>query len=209
MKPLRKARFLRNTLLQIVMLMVFWLLLSGHYDPMHLSFGVFSALLVMAIHYRLRERLFAMEEWSKDQSLRIRRLVFYIPWLLWQIILSAMQVVTVVLHPKCPIDPALVRFKTGLANTNAKVILGNSITLTPGTITLEIGQEGFLVHSLMDISSSGIVDGTLPREVAKLYERSPGHVVRDVEVIRDMAMIADVVMVRNAMATQGEADDDG
>ena len=89
------------------------------------------------------------------------------------------------MHPRCPIDPALVRFKTDLGNTSAKVILGNSITLTPGTITLEIAQDEFLVHSLMDASASGIIDGTLPGEVAKLYEKKPGQVVRDVRIIKN------------------------
>ncbi|MDO9585009.1 MAG: Na+/H+ antiporter subunit E, partial [Syntrophales bacterium] len=97
------------------------------------------------------------------------------------------QVACVVLHPRCPIDPALLRFKTTLGNTSSKVILGNSITLTPGTITLEIAQDEFLVHALMDISSTGIIDGTLPGQVAKLYERKPGQVLREVEVIKTAA----------------------
>ena len=78
----------------------------------------------------------------------------------------------------------MLRFRTRLDNVSSKVILGNSITLTPGTITLEIEKDVFLVHALMDISSTGIIDGTLPGQVAKLYERRPGQVIRDVEVIR-------------------------
>jgi multicomponent Na+:H+ antiporter subunit E len=107
--------------------------------------------------------------------------------LLWQIVIASLQVAYVVLHPKCPVDPVVLRFKTRLRNTSSRVILGNSITLTPGTITLEIEREEFLVHSLMDISSTGIIDGTLPGEVAKLYERSPGQVIGDVTVIRTEA----------------------
>jgi multicomponent Na+:H+ antiporter subunit E len=67
------------------------------------------------------------------------------------------------------------------------VILGNSITLTPGTITLEIEEDVFLVHALMDISSTGIIDGSLPGQVAKLYEKEPGQVVGDVEIIKTAA----------------------
>ena len=169
------------------MLMIFWLLLSGHYDLMHISFGVFSVAVIISIHYPLRRRLLAMEKRSDDQLLRIQRLIYYIPWLLWQIIIASVQVAYVVLHPKCPIDPALVRFKTGLANTSAKVILGNSITLTPGTITLEIKEDEFLVHALMDISSTAIIDGTLPGQVARLYERRPGQVIGEVEIIKTAA----------------------
>ena len=176
--------FLRNTILQSVLLMVFWLIMSGHYDLLHISFGVFSVTLVSLIHRPIRKHLFTLGEHSAALKLRLARLAYYVPWLLWQIVVSSLQVAYVVLHPKCPIDPALLRFKTRLGNTSSKVILGNSITLTPGTITLGIERDEFLVHSLMDISSSGIIDGTLPGEVAKLYERSPGQVVREVRVIK-------------------------
>ncbi|TSA45692.1 MAG: cation:proton antiporter [Deltaproteobacteria bacterium] len=187
MRSSRKSQFSRNTILQAALLMLFWLILSGHYDLMHISFGVFSVILVMLMNYSLRRRLFALEEHSDALKLSLVRLIYYVPWLLWQIVIASLQVAYIVLHPKCPIDPAVLRFKTRLGNTSSKVILGNSITLTPGTITLEIEKDEFLVHSLMDISYSGIIDGTLPGEVAKLYERSPGQVVRDVEVIKTEA----------------------
>ena len=179
-----KRAFIRNTIIQAVLLMVFWLFLSGHYDIMHVSFGIFSVILVTFINYPIRRHLYALEEHSPTLKLSIRRLIFYIPWLLWQIVIASLQVAYVVLHPRCPIDPALLRFKTRLGNTSSKVILGNSITLTPGTITLEINQDEFLVHALMDISSTGIIDGTLPGQVAKLYERTPGQVLRNVEIIK-------------------------
>ena len=178
---------LRNTILQAVLLMVFWLIMSGHYDPMHVSFGVFSVVLVVLLHLRIRKHLFTLGEHSPALKLRLARIAYYVPWLLWQIVVASLQVAYVVLHPKCPIDPAVLRFRTKLGNTSSKVILGNSITLTPGTITLGIERDEFLVHSLMDVSSSGIVDGSLPGEVAKLYERSPGQVVRDVRWIKTEA----------------------
>jgi multicomponent Na+:H+ antiporter subunit E len=167
--------------------MAFWLIMSGHYDLMHVSFGIFSVIIVLLINHPVRKRLFSLGEPSAALRQSLVRLLYYVPWLLWQIVIASLQVAYVVLHPKCPVDPAVLRFKTRLRNTSSRVILGNSITLTPGTITLEIEQEEFLVHSLMDISSSGIIDGTLPSEVAKLYERSPGQVVGDVAVIRSEA----------------------
>ncbi len=179
-----KRAFLRSTMIQAFLLMVFWLLLSGYYDLLHISYGVFSVLLVVLINYPLRKRLLSREEYSATLKLSIPMLFYYVPWLLWQIVIASLQVACAVLHPRCPIDPSLLRFKTRLGNTSAKVILGNSITLTPGTITLEIEKDEFLVHALMDASSTGIIDGTLPGEVAKLYERRPGQVIRDVKVLK-------------------------
>ena len=115
--------------------------------------------------------------------IRFFPLLRYIPWLMWQIVIASLQVAYAVLRPKMPVDPALVRFKTRLPNISSKVILGNSITLTPGTITIQIDGDEFLVHALMEVSSSGIVDGTLPTQVAKLYHKKPGEVVRQVEII--------------------------
>jgi multicomponent Na+:H+ antiporter subunit E len=168
-------------------MMVFWLIMSGHYDIMHVSFGIFSVIFVLLINRSIRSHIYTLGEHSDTLKLSLVRLIYYIPWLLWQIVVASLHVAYVVLHPKCPVDPALLRFKTRLGNTSSKVILGNSITLTPGTITLDIQRDEFLVHSLMDISSTGIIDGTLPGEVAKLYERRPGQVVRDIKVIKTEA----------------------
>ena len=179
--------FLRNTIIQTVLLTAFWLIMSGHYDLMHISFGIFSVILVLLINHSIRRHIYTLGEHSDALKLSLVRLTYYIPWLLWQIVVASLHVAYVVLHPKCPVDPALLRFKTRLGNTSSKVILGNSITLTPGTITLDIQRDEFLVHSLMDISSTGIIDGTMPGEVAKLYERRPGQVVQDIKVIKTEA----------------------
>ncbi len=173
-----------SIIIQAAMLMAFWLLLSGHYDFLHISFGIFSVILVLFINQPLRRHLVSLEAHSPTLKLNFWRLLYYIPWLLWQIVLASLQVAQAVLHPKCPIDPALLRFKTRLGNTSSRVILGNSITLTPGTITVDIADDEFLVHGLMDLSYSGILDDSLRGEVAKLYERKPGQALQNVEIIK-------------------------
>ena len=176
------------------MLLGFWLLLSGHYDFFHISMGVLSALLIVLLNLRLRKYYYFKEEISETDAkikglypsrLKLMRfLFFYVPWLIWQIVIASLQVAYAVLRPKMPIDPSLVVFKTKLPNMGSKVILGNSITLTPGTITIQLTEDHFIVHALMDVSSTGIIDGTLPDQVAKLYEKKPGQVVTDVKIIK-------------------------
>lgn len=188
-----KRVFILKCAVQFILLMGFWLLLSGHYDTFHVSMGVLSSLLVILINLRMNWHYFSCEKAEnpplnlKKKSpteLKIYRLFFYIPWLIWQILVASLQVAYAVMRPKMPINPALLRFKTKLPNTAARVILGNSITLTPGTITIQIVDDEFLVHALMEVSSSGIVDGSLPKQVAKIYEKKPGQVVSDVEIVR-------------------------
>lgn len=173
--------------------MVFWLLLSGHYDLFHILMGVVSALLVTAMNLRLRRFHFYREEIQQVEArlkrqfpvtLRPLRFLYYIVWLFWQIVVASLQVAYAVLSPRMPIDPSLVIFKTRLPNTSARVILGNSITLTPGTITVQLRDDEFLVHALMDVSASGILDGSLPGQVARLYEKTPGQVVGNTTIIR-------------------------
>ncbi len=193
-----KKEFLLKSVIQFGLLLGLWLLLSGHYDVFHISMGVFSALIVVLLHVRLRKYYFFEEELAEAKArmkdvftvrLRYGRVLFYIPWLIWQIVVASLQVAAVVLNPKMPIDPALLRFKTKHPNTSAKVILGNSITLTPGTITVQIKDDEFLVHALMEASSSGIVDDSLPGEVAKLYKKRPEQVVHDMKIIKSGADI--------------------
>ncbi len=179
-----KKAFLKGTVLQFLVLFGLWLLLSGHYDAFHIGAGVFSALLVTLMHARINRHLYDHLDIAAVHPLRYARLALYIPWLMWQIVLASLQVAGAVLRPRMPIDPSLVRFKTKLPNVAARVILGNSITLTPGTYTLRIEGDEFLVHSLMSVSHSGIVDGSLPGQVAKLYGDRPSDVVSQVEVLR-------------------------
>ena len=180
-KKVKKA-FIKGTILQFIILLGLWLVLSGKYDWFHISLGVVAALLVTVIQLRINKYLYYQKKIANENSLSWSRLLLYVPWLIWQIILSSLQVAYVVLHPRMPINPSLLRFKTKLPNIAARVILGNSITLTPGTLTINIADDEFLVHTLTDASHSGIVDGSLPKQVAKLYHRRPTTVIDDIRI---------------------------
>ena len=179
-----KKAFIKGTFLQFLVLFGLWLLLSGHYDFFHISMGLLSALIVTLVHIRINRYLYFHKGIAKENTLRYTRLLYYVPWLIWQIVIASLQVAYVVLHPKTPINPSLVRFKTRLPNIAAKVILGNSITLTPGTLTIRIREDEFLVHALTDAASTSILDGSLPTQVAKLYQRRPSSVIREIEVLK-------------------------
>ncbi|MGB8952522.1 MAG: Na+/H+ antiporter subunit E [Candidatus Aminicenantales bacterium] len=184
--PSRRLRdlFIRNNLILFVLLFGLWLLMSGHYDLFHISFGFLCSWLVILMNLRLNKYFFIQENTRLYTPLRVVRLLFYIPWLIWQIVVASLQVAAVVLNPRMPVDPSLVRFKTKLPNTASRVILANSITLTPGTITLELNEDEFLVHSLLEASSSSILDGSLPAQVARLYDKRAGQIVQEVEVLK-------------------------
>lgn len=180
-KKVKKA-FIKGIILQFLILLGLWLVLSGKYDWLHISFGVFSAFLVTVLQLRINRYLYYQKKIANEHSLSWSRMILYVPWLIWQIIVASLQVAYVVLHPRMPINPSLLKFKTKLPNIAARVILGNSITLTPGTLTINIDDDEFLVHALTDASQSGIVDGSLPKQVAKLYNRRPTTVIDDIRI---------------------------
>jgi multicomponent Na+:H+ antiporter subunit E len=146
----------------------FWVLLSGYFDGFHLVAGGTCSLIVAAISHRLlfsgRRSPFFRTSW---------RLFCYVPWELWQIVLANIDVIRRVLHPKMPIDPCLIEIETPLRSEFALVTLGNSITLTPGTITVSVDtQKGiFLVHALAkEPADALLLDQTMQTKVAKVFQ---------------------------------------
>ncbi len=147
-----------------VILFAFWLLLSGHYDLFHLSLGLICSLLVAFVSHDL-----LIENISGAKRIRkTRRFVFYVPWLIYQIVLANLHVAYLILNPKA-IDPRIVRFKTRLKSQFSMVTLGNSITLTPGTITMDIIDGEFVVHALSKKVADDLLSGEMERRVAHVY----------------------------------------
>ncbi len=152
-----------------MLLFALWLVLSGMFDVLHLAYGVFSVALVMLLNHRLHLLPLSPGESATEHPIILHRLLFYLLWLLWQIVQSGIYVAYIVLHPRMPIDPRIVFFRSRQANVQARVILGNSITLTPGTITIEIEGDRFMVHALNGEVADGLVSGDMECRVARLY----------------------------------------
>jgi multicomponent Na+:H+ antiporter subunit E len=141
-------------------LYLFWLLLSGFFTAFLLSAGVGSALAVVLF----ARRMDVID--AEGHPIRLgAALLLYWPWLLKEIVKSAWAVSMIILHPKLPISPTLVRFKPSQKTDVGLVTHANSITLTPGTITIEAGPEEFLVHGLTRSSAQGVVDSEMDRRV--------------------------------------------
>lgn len=86
---------------------------------------------------------------SRDGGVKIyHSIFFYLPWLLKEMLISGLEVAKLVLTPKT-IDPKIVKLKTNLDSSAGKVIYANSITLTPGTFTIDIEKDSLLVHYLV------------------------------------------------------------
>jgi multicomponent Na+:H+ antiporter subunit E len=143
-------------------LLVSWVLWSGIYKPLLLWLGLFSCLLSVWLAQR-------MGFFRHPMSLRsLLRLPAHWWWLLGEIIRSSVEVARVVLSPSLPISPTVVELTTTEATDAGKVILGNSITLSPGTVTIDVHQDRLLVHCLTQRSALQLQDPEVQRRIARL-----------------------------------------
>lgn len=149
-----------------VSLCLFWLLLSGYFTAFLLSAGAGCALVVVWF----ARRMDVVDHEGHPIQLGAKALVYW-PWLLKEIAKSAWEVSKIILHPKLPISPTLVRFKPTQKTDVGLVIHAQSITLTPGTITIEAAPQEFLVHGLTRGGAEGVVDSEMDRRVTACEAR--------------------------------------
>jgi multicomponent Na+:H+ antiporter subunit E len=141
------------------------MLLSGFFDLFHLSMGAICCTLVS---YASHDLLFTESNLGK-RHITGKNFAFYIPWLIYQIYLANVHVVYLVWHRKMPIDPKIIRFKTNWRGDLVLVTMANSITLTPGTITLDIREGEFYVHALSKKVADDLLGGEMQDRVGRIY----------------------------------------
>lgn len=138
-----------------------WLVLSGRYDVPHLIIGGLVACGVAWLNTGFHH--------SPFHHFPLGRLLLYSPWLLARIVESSIHVTKVILSPSLPIEPRLFHYQTHLKHQLAIVLLGNSITLTPGTITVEVEGNHLMVHAIDEASHEDLVSGRMERKMASVF----------------------------------------
>jgi multicomponent Na+:H+ antiporter subunit E len=144
-------------------LCIAWLLWSGLYLPLLLGLGAASCLLVLYLAHRIG--FFDRHIFSLHLSPRLPP--FWL-WLLVEIIKANFAVARIVLHPRLPISPTLVEIDADTVDPVMQAILGNSITLTPGTVTVDIHRDRLKVHCLTRAAADTLRDGEMTRRIARL-----------------------------------------
>ena len=141
-------------------LFLVWLLLSASLNLFHIGLGL---LVAGGVAWFNTER-----PASRFPIIRLR-IVWYFFWLAGRILRSGFHLAYLILHPALPINPILIRYRTGLQEDAGIVLLANSITLTPGTITVEVNSQELVVHAMDDISAQDVTSGRLERQAAGLF----------------------------------------
>lgn len=148
-------------------LIAFWLLLSGMLTPFLIAAGVGSSMAIVL----MSRRMDLVDREGHPIHLAWGALLSYWPWLLKEIAKSAWDVTKRVLHPDLPISPTLVEFRPTQVTDEGLVIHANSITLTPGTIAVEVERGRFLVHALTSDAADGLSGSEMDRRCTALERR--------------------------------------
>ncbi len=146
-----------------ILLFILWLLSSGHYTTLIISFGVFSCALVVFLSWKM--------EIIDSEGVPIHLIggaIRYVPWLIWQIILANIDVTKRVLQPKMDITPQLIEVETSQKTDLGRVIYANSITLTPGTVSIQVHEDRILVHAIAKEVAEELQKGEMDRRVTRM-----------------------------------------
>lgn len=144
-----------------------WIVFNGKITTEIVIFGLAIAALIFAFACKFMDYSIAKEiQLYKKTGL----IVSYIILLIVEIIKANLSVVHMILNQKEEMEPVIVKFRTRLRTENARVMLANSITLTPGTITVSLEGDELTVHCL-DVS---LAEGMEDSDFVKLLEKLEG-----------------------------------
>jgi multicomponent Na+:H+ antiporter subunit E len=143
-------------------LFAFWIVLSGHYTPMLVSVGLASAIICVLAAIRMR----AAD--AEGHPIEVFwGTVTYFPWLIVEIAKSAWAVTKIILHPRLPISPTMTVVRASQRTRVGVATYANSITLTPGTITVGVDGNELTVHALARQGALDLEAGGMDRRVSQ------------------------------------------
>lgn len=154
---------MRHTISLSLFLAAFWLLNSGHYSALMLSLGAISIVTVLYIVHRMD----VVDHESQPIHLTLKFPAYY-AWLMKEIVLANILVVKHIWLSNKSITPTIKTIKASQKTDIGKVIYANSITLTPGTVTVNMEGDQFMVHALLRESIEELEAGDMDRRVTEL-----------------------------------------
>ncbi len=167
-KSSRLKRLNVTHIISFFILFALWIIFSGKFDGFHLAMGLISSAIVTGFTGDL---MFTSQQTRGIFRLWLR-MAGYIPWLLYQIFLANLHVMYLVLHPRMMelINPKVIQFDSRLTSDYSRMVFANSITLTPGTITVNVNALGrFSVHCIDDPSGQPL-PGEMEAKIAAVFK---------------------------------------
>jgi multicomponent Na+:H+ antiporter subunit E len=145
-----------------LLLFAFWLALSGHFKPLLIALGLASTAVCMVMAWRMR----VTDKEGMPLEL-VRGAIRYWPWLAGEIAKSALAVTKIILHPALPISPTMTVVRASQHTAAGIATYANSITLTPGTVTVAVHGNRLTVHALTRDNALDLEAGGMDRRVSR------------------------------------------
>ncbi|UCH90446.1 MAG: Na+/H+ antiporter subunit E [Nitrospirota bacterium] len=149
-------------ILKATALFVLWIMLSASFDWIHLGLGLVLSFTVAWINSGHSPFVPKFRLWGN--------ILLYLPWLFVKIVKSGLHLSKLILHPALPINPRLIHVETKLGHHAAVVLLGNSITLTPGTITAEVDRNALTIHAMDEVSADDVTSKRIESKIAEMFK---------------------------------------
>ncbi len=149
-------------ILKATALFVLWMMLSARFDWIHLGLGLVLSFAVAWINSGHSPFVPKFRLWGN--------ILLYLPWLFVKIVQSSLHLSKLILHPALPINPRLIKVETKLGHHAAVVLLGNSITLTPGTITAEVDRNTLIVHAMDEVAAEDVTSERIESKIAEIFK---------------------------------------
>ena len=150
-----------------ILLSAFWLLLSGYIQPLLLSFGAVSVILVLFVLKRMDE----VDQERQEIGTGIR-LIRYLPWLIGQIISSSIHVTKLIWSSPKELSPSLAKINAENVPAKRRALYANSITLTPGTLSVDLVDGEVTVHALRQSSIEALEKGIMEKKITGIWGES-------------------------------------
>ena len=151
-----------------LVLTVFWMLLSGYFKPLMLAFGVVSVVIVLVFLKRMDK----VDDEPKFLNFG-HQMFRYAFWLLGQIVLSSVHVARLVWGPTHKLSPSLEKISVRNTQETTRVIYANSITLTPGTLSVDLEGDEITVHALQKTSIDELKSGDMENKITGIWGAKP------------------------------------
>ncbi len=152
-----------------VLLLAAWLLWSGHFDkPFVMALGVLSC--AFSLYVALRMEI--VDEEGAPWQLGARPFTHYAPWLAREIVQSNIEVTRIIISPAMPLQRNMVTVTPHAETELGRVMLANSITLTPGTVSVRMEGDEILVHALSFEGAAEDISGEMDRRICQM-EKQP------------------------------------
>ena len=157
-----------------ILLLFFWFMLAPYFDLYNITIGVIFA---FGLTYMWQDILFKPAKKTNYSIKQIFMFLYYLIHLLINMVVANIQVAKIVLNPKLPISPGIIIFKTILENDLSRVFYSNSITLTPGTVTVDAEGDKLIIHTFTRQDAYDVTEWYMERimrsvELGKKYDVS-------------------------------------